>query len=131
MTNDVLIRNFQLTRNVLASQDILVNHYQLKGSAILLIQELCLKHNSYNAYIEFKKSDLNLYMSSKCFYRALDKLQNENIISIVNYPIGKQPYRIYFTENFIRKVCNKEFADLYSKWLTQQMKFKINKEEGK
>lgn len=125
MTNEPLIRNYQLTRNVLAGQEILVQHYKLKGNSILLIQELCMKHNSYNAYIEFNRADLNLFISNKCFYRSLNTLEEKNIIQVVsNSTNGKQPYRIYFTIDFINKVCDKEFASLYSEWLTQQKEFK-------
>lgn len=113
--NPYIIRNFQLMKNIFDNTDILATYYKLTRKEISIIQELCMRHNSFKAYIEF---DIKEYESSrKSFYRALSKLENENILVIVNKPRNKYSVlQVYFTIKFIRIICNEEFADLYEQW---------------
>ena len=123
MTNEAIIRNYQFTRNVLAGQDILIKQYKLKGNEVLLIQELCMKLNSFKSYIEFKRGDLTSSIRRKTFYKILEKLENENIITFDSKPKNQvNTYKLHFTVEFIKTVCEEEFAKEYTRWLKQVTK---------
>ena len=104
-------------KHIFDNNDVLVTYYKLTKKEISVIQELCMKHNSFKAYIECSISDFRI--SRKSFYRALDKLENENILNVVNRPKNQHSsLQVYFTIKFIQKVCDEEFANLYEQWLT-------------
>ena len=117
MSSDALIiRNFQLMKNIFDNNDILVTYYKLTKKEICLIQELCMKHHSYKAFIECNPKDFSL--SHKSLYRVLNKLENKNVLNIVSKPSNQYSLiQVYFTIKFIQIVCDEEFADLYEKWL--------------
>lgn len=124
MTNEAIIRNYQFTRNVLAGQDILIKQYKLRGNEVLLIQELCMKLNSFKSYIEFKRGDLTSSIRRKTFYKILKKFENKNIVSFESRPKNNtvSTYKLHFTVEFIKTVCEEEFAKEYTRWLKQVTK---------
>ena len=129
MTDNLLIRNFQLMKHIFDNTDILVTYYKLTKKEISVIQELCMKHISFKPYIECKLEDFRV--SRKSFYRAINKLENENIVNVVNRPKNQHSnLQVYFTIKFIKNVCDEEFADLYEQWLAWR-KDCINDEEVK
>ena len=112
-----IIRNFQLMKNIFDNTNVLVTYYKLTKKEISIVQELCMKHNSFKPYIECKIEDFRV--SRKSFYRALDKLNNENVLNVVNKPKNQHSVlQVYFTTKFIENVCDEEFANLYKQWLT-------------
>ena len=112
-----IIRNFQLMKQIFDNTDILVTYYKLTKKEISIVQELCMKHNSFKAYIECKIEEFSI--SRKSFYRILDKLENKNILNVVNRPRNQySSLQVYFTAKFIQIIGDEEFADLYGKWLT-------------
>ena len=115
-------------KNIFDNTDVLVNYYKLTKKEISIVQELCMKHNSFKAYIEY---DVNSYIASrKSFYRIIDKLENYHIITVVNRPKNKySTLQVYFTTEFIQIVCDEEFADLYEQWLAWR-KDCINQKES-
>ena len=127
MIDEVLVRNFDLLKRVFDNLDILTTYYKLKARDINFIQSLLMKHNSFNAYIEIKPSELS--GSKRTYHRALDKLENEYIITVVERPKNQHGFlKIYFTISFIKRICGDEFGDLYEKWLKWQLSFKDEKE---
>lgn len=123
MINDLIIRNFQLMKNIFANMNVLVTYYKLSKNDISILQELCMKHNSYNAYIECYSKDF--VVSRRVFYRVIDKLENENIINVVARSTNQHnPLKLYFTTVFVKTVCGEDFATLYEKWLKYQKSYK-------
>ena len=128
MDDAYIIRNFQLMKHIFDNIDVLVTYYKLTKKEISVIQELCMKHNSFKAYIECSLDDFKL--SRKSFYRALSKLENENILNVVNKPRNQHSYlQVYFIPKFIQKVCDEDFANLYEQWLAWRKDCIENKEK--
>lgn len=127
--NPIAIRNFQLMKNIFDQLDKLNTYYKLTRNDIIVIQQLCMNHNTFNAHIEVSQN--NFPFARKTFYRIINRLENENIIEIVSR--AKNQYSkllVYFTSSFISKVCDETFADLYDRWLTWQKTYKIKGEEN-
>ena len=115
-----LVRNYHLTRNILENQDRIIKTYKLKSKEFVLIWNLRMKINSFKPYIEFSLNEMSSLMCKKCFYRTLDKLEERNIISIVNRSVnGKNPYQVYFTTDFIENISDEEFSEIYNNWLDE------------
>lgn len=126
MDDAILLRNFSLMKHIFDNLDVLTVHYKLKQRDINVISTLLSKHTTYNAYIEVKASDFT--EPRRTLYRALDKLENKNIITVVERPNNQYGFiKIYFTLLFIRQVCTEEIADLYEKWFEWQISFKDDK----
>lgn len=118
-----IIRNFQLMRHIFDNLDILTNEYKLSKSAISVINQLCMKHSTFNAYIECSITEF--IISRKSFYRILEKLEELDIIKIAYKPAGRRTsYLVYFTSNFIYHIAEDNFAELYDSWLTHQLDYK-------
>lgn len=117
--NSYIVRNFQLMKNIFDNLDMLTINYKLSKKEVSIVQELCIKHNSFKFYIECNVDDFNI--SRKSFYRIIDKLENKNILKIVSRPKNQYSIlKVYFTVKFIQIVCDSDFADLYEKWLYQR-----------
>lgn len=129
MSNETfIIRNYDIIKNLFDEIDTLTNYYKLSSRDIRVVHAIALKHNSFNAYIEITTKDL--CESRRVIYRALDKLENECIINIVNRPKNQyEPLQLYFTFEFIKRICGKEYAKEYKRWFKWQMTYKkkINK----
>lgn len=118
-SEDILIRNFSLMKRVCDNLEILTTVYKLSQRDINVVQTLLFRHNSFKPYITAKIADFSL--SRRTAYRAIDSLENQNIITVVNRP--KNQYdclQVYFTVTFIEKVCGIEQAELYTKWFNWQ-----------
>ena len=123
MKNPVIIRNYDIIKNLVEETEVLTNFYKLSQREINIIHTLCLRHNSFNAYIELSTKDFT--ESRRVVYRGLDKLENECIICIVNRPKNQyDTLQVYFTVEFIKRICGKEYSKIYRKWLDWQKSFK-------
>lgn len=124
MTSEaILIRNFNLMKRIFDNLDVLTTFYKLSQRDINIIHVLLTKHTTYNAYIEIKTSEFS--ENRRVVYRAIDKLENENIITVKERPTNQHScLRLYFTVVFIKNVCGEDFAEQYEKWLDWQKSFK-------
>ena len=118
--NPYIIRNYQLMKkifsNIITSSS--VAYYKLKVPEVLFINLLCERFNSFRYYIEYRYEDFSHLISKRSFHRILDRLENENIVNIVDKAKNKHSIsKLYFTEKFINKLCGEEFGELYSHWL--------------
>lgn len=119
----VLIRNFNLMKNIFDNLDVLTTHYKLKKRDINIVHLLLTRHTTFNAYIQVKTTDFS--DSRKTIYRGLTHLENENIIIVAERPTNQYgSMKIYFTEAFIKRVCGEEFGGLYKQWLEWQLNYK-------
>lgn len=130
MTSEaILIRNFELLKEIFDHLEILSRNYNLNRRDINIIQQFCMNHNSYNAYISIKMK--NFTETRRVIYRCIEKLEEKNVIVVANRPINQYTsLDVYFTTDFINNVCSEEFADLYSKWLDWQLEFKKKGEDN-
>ena len=114
--NPYIIRNFQLMKHIFDNTDLLVTYYKLTKKDISITQELCMKHNSFKLYIEYNPEEYKV--SRKSFYRAIDRLENKNILNVISRPRNQHStLQVYFTIEFIKRVCDEDFANLYEQWL--------------
>lgn len=129
MSNDaIIIRNYELLKRIFDELDVLNTYYKLNQRDIGIVQLLCMKHCSYNAYIQVKTSEFK--ESRRVIYRSLDKLENENILTVISRPRNQHEFlEVYFTVAFIKRVCGEDFAQLYENWLNWQKEFKLKGEE--
>ena len=130
MSEPVLIRNYDIIHNLFEEPDLLKDFYKLSKREINIIFSLCNKLNSFNPYIEINTKEFT--ESRRVVYRALDKLENEYIISIVKRPKSQfQTLQVYFTVDFIKKVCGKDYAKTYKIWFYQQKAYKESLNKNK
>lgn len=127
MTSEpILIRNFNLIKDLFDNLDVLTTRYKLRQRDIDIIHKLLTKHTTYNAYIIVKTSEL--IKSRRTAYRALEKLEEKNIITIVERPSNQYSrLKLYFTVDFINEVSGEDTATLYEQWLEWQKEFKNEK----
>lgn len=128
MSRHCLIRNYELMKAVFDNLNLLTEYYQLSHRDISVIQTLCMNHSTYNAYISVETS--KFVEPRRTVYRAIDKLENENIVVVINRAINaNKKLQLYFTTCFINRVCGEKFGTRYEKWLNWQKEFKTKKGE--
>lgn len=124
---EILVRNYEILQPYLALGEDILGYYKLKNTSRNLIIFLINKFNSYNAYIQFNRNDFPA--SRRAFYRAVDVLEEQNIITVVKRQTNQMDdYQVYFTTSFISRICGTEFLYKYRKWFKWQKSFKkVNK----
>ena len=115
-------------KDIFDNLEVLSTYYKLKQRDINVIHTLLTKHTTYNAYIQVKSNDFK--ENRRTLYRSIDSLKEKNIIVVVERPVNQHGFtKLYFTTDFIKRVCGEEVGNLYERWFDWQNEFKEKKGE--